>query len=459
MYYGCVSKPKRKFPLKRELPPGNFYGEGCMRTIGLIFAFLFFFLTLSGFSAEGASWTQRAELTASNGGADDQLGESAAISGNTAVLGAPEAPVGSNNQEGAAYVYVKPASGWKNMTQVAELTPSDGGPAVHFGSSVAIDGEVIVVGEPWAKIGSHNSQGALYVYVKPAGGWKDMTETAKLTASDGAVLDLLGVSVTILGDTIVGSAPFATIGSAGSAGAVYVFVKPRSGWKNMTQRAKLTASDPIFAAELGYGVSLSGTTVAAGARNYGTSIPGAAYVFVEPHSGWKNMTQTAKLTASQATNGDQLGLSISINGNVVVAGAPDETVGSNGYQGASYIWVRPASGWKSTSKAARITASDGAAGNYLGCSVSLAGNTLVVGAFGVTVGSNAGQGAVYMYRKPESGWNTTSKFNAKLTASDGTESAWLGNSVRNVSNTVLAGAPGQTIAGNSQQGTAYIFQK
>jgi hypothetical protein len=171
------------------------------------------------------------------------------------------------------------------------------------------------------------------------------------------------------------------------------------------------------------------------------------------------MTQTAKLTASQATNGDQLGISISINGNVVVAGAPDETVGSNGYQGAAYIWVRPASGWKNMSKAARITASDGAAGNYLGCSVSQAGNTLVVGAFGVTVGSNASQGAVYVYRKPASGWKTASKFNAKLTASDGTESAWLGNSVHNVSNTVLAGAPGQTIAGNSQQGAAYIFQK
>jgi hypothetical protein len=429
-----------------------------MRTIALTLAF-FLFLPSSGFAAERASWAQRAELTASGGGAGDQLGECAAMSGNTVVLGAPQARVGSNNQEGAAYVYVRPAGGWKDMTQVAMLTPSDGQPAVHFASSVAIDGDVIVVGDPYARIGSNNGQGALYVYVKPSGGWKDMTETAKLTASDGGVLSELGVSAAILGNTIVGSAPFTTIGSNGSAGAVYVFVKPKSGWKSMTQRARLTASDPVFGAELGYSVSLSGTTIAAGAINYGTTMPGAAYVFVEPSRGWKNMTQTAKLTAQNATNGDLLGFSISINGNVVVAGAPDENVGSNTEQGAAYIWVRPASGWKNTTKAAEISASDGAAGNLLGYSVSLAGNTLLTGAIGAAVGSNASQGAVYVYGKPATGWKTTSNFDAKLTASDGTSSAWLGNSARIVSHTVLAGAPGQTIAGNSQQGSAYIFGK
>jgi hypothetical protein len=91
--------------------------------------------------------------------------------------------------------------------------------------------------------------------------------------------------------------------------------------------------------------------------------------------------------------------------------------------------------------------------------VSLAGNTLLTGAIGAAVGSNASQGAVYVYGKPATGWKTTSNFEAKLTASDGTSSAWLGNSARIVSHTVLAGAPGQTIAGNSQQGSAYIFGK
>ena len=428
-----------------------------MRTAALILSSLL--LTCCTMTAESLSWMQSAELTASNGGAGDQLGECAAISGNTVVLGAPQAAVGSNNQEGAAFVYVKPATGWRDTIQLARLTPSDGQPAVHFGSSVAIDGNVIVVGEPFAKIGSHGNQGALYVFVEPAGGWKDMTETAKLTASDGQIFDELGGSVAILGKTIVGSAPFATIQATGSAGAVYVFTEPKSGWRNATEHAKLTPSDPVFGGEMGYSVSFSGKTIAAGAPYYGTHKPGAAYVFVEPSGGWKNATQTAKLTGSHATNDDLLGFSISINGNTVVAGAPDENIGSNIEQGAAYVWVEPSSGWKNMRQTAKVTASDGSGGNFLGYAVSLAGKTLATGAIGVTVGSNADQGAVYLYSKPANGWKTTSKFKAKLTASDGTSLAWFGNSVRVVNSTVVAGAPGQTIGGNSQQGLAYVFEK
>ena len=428
-----------------------------MRTIALIL--LSVVLTCCMMAAESLNWTQRAELTASSGGAGDQLGECAAISGNIVVLGAPQAAVGSNNQEGAAFVYVKPTNGWTDMTQVARLTPSDGQPAVHFGSSVAIDGNVIVVGEPFAKIGSHGNQGALYVFVKPAGGWKDMTETAKLTASDGQIFDELGGSVAIRGNTIVGSAPFATIQSTGSAGAVYVFTKAKTGWKNETEHAKLTPSDPAFGGEMGYSVSFSGKTIAAGAPYFGTHKPGAAYVFVEPGGGWKDATQTAKLTGSHAANDDLLGFSISIHGNTVVAGAPDENIGSNNEQGAAYIWVEPSSGWKNMRQTAKVTAFDGTGGNFLGYSVSLAGKTLATGAIGVTIGSNADQGAVYLYTKPGRGWKTTSKFNGKLTASDGTALAWFGNSVRIVNSTVVAGAPGQTIGGNSQQGLGYVFEQ
>ncbi len=405
-----------------------------------------------------AAWAQLAELTASDGGAGDQLAESVAVSGNTVVLGAPQAPVGSNNQEGCAYVYVKPASGWGNSTQLAKLTPSDGGPAVHFGGSVAIDGDTIVVGEPYAKIGSHGNQGAAYIFVKPAGGWTDMTETAKLTASDGQVFDLLGASVAIQGRLVVAAAPFATVQSVGSAGAVYVFLKPATGWKDGTQNAKLTASNPKFGAELGYSVSISGQAIAAGAPNYSGQGSGAAYVFVKPASGWKDMNQAAELTASQGTSGDLLGFSASIIGDTVVAGAPDTVIDSKKEQGAAYVWVKPASGWKNEIQKARLIASDGVVGNFFGFGVSVAKKTVLVGAIGVTVGSNLQQGAAYLYKEPANGWKSTAKFNAKLTASDGTEYAWFGNSVMIKTNTLLVGAPGQTRGSNSQQGEGYIFQ-
>src|SRR6266478_5679876 len=113
---------------------------------------------------------QLAELTASDSrGPEDNFGASIAMSGDTIVVGAPFA----SNTTGAAYVFVKPASGWANMTETAELTASDGYTFLDFGTSVGISGDTIVVGS----IG-HN---AAYVFTRPAGGWKNMTETAVLS--------------------------------------------------------------------------------------------------------------------------------------------------------------------------------------------------------------------------------------------------------------------------------------
>ncbi len=145
-------------------------------------------------------WIQAAKLTASDGAASDSFGASVAVSGDTIVVGADGTHVGANLAQGSAYVFVKPTGGWSGMTQTAKLTASDGVAYDHFGISVAISGDTIVVGAS----GSNSSQGAAYVFVKPTGGWTGaMTQTAKLTASDGAANDYFGGSVAISGDTIV----------------------------------------------------------------------------------------------------------------------------------------------------------------------------------------------------------------------------------------------------------------
>ena len=126
------------------------------------------------------------------------------------------------------------------FVQQAILTPSDGERFNLFGDSVAVSGDVIVVGAPGATVGDQDSQGAVYVFVRPAGGWVSATEAARFTASDGIRNDNLGTSVAISGDTIVAGAP--SIGGD-DPGAVYVFVKPGGGWANGTETAKLTASD------------------------------------------------------------------------------------------------------------------------------------------------------------------------------------------------------------------------
>ena len=126
-------------------------------------------------------------------------------SGDTIVIGAPENNA-KGSESGAAYVFVKPSGGWDDTTQTAKLTASDGAAEDWFGISVSASGDTIVVGAQWNDA-KGNDSGAAYVFVKPSEGWHDATQTAKLTASDEAAYDEFGASVSVAGDTIVTGAP------------------------------------------------------------------------------------------------------------------------------------------------------------------------------------------------------------------------------------------------------------
>jgi len=116
------------------------------------------------------------------------------------------------------------------------------------------------------------------------------------------------------------------------------------------------------------------------------------------------MTQTAELTASDGAANDYLGLPVAISGDTIVAGVPFHKVGSNSKQGAAYVFVMPSSGWATAphpmTQTAELTASDGAAGDDLGGSVAISGSTVVAGAGGHKVGSSAFQGAAYVFFAP-----------------------------------------------------------
>jgi hypothetical protein len=388
--------------------------------------------------------TQLAELSASDGATGDYFGVSTAISGNTVV-------VGSNNavaSAGAAYVFVQPSSGWANALQTAKLTASDGKTGDGFGNSVSICGNTIVVGAPGHETGNR-LQGAAYVFVKPSTGWQDMTETAELTALDGSEEDAFGVALAISGNTIA-------IGSTGNnnyLGAVYVYLKPVAGWKTTSHfQAKLTDSGDA-AGELGIAVALTDNTVVAGAYN-DNGAPGAAYVFVRPLGGWISTTQTAKLTASDGASVDSFGLSVAISGSTVLVGARNAP--SNGVTvGAAYIFAEPATGWIDANETAKLTASDAQAYSGLGFSVAIDGNTAAVGAAWAAIGQNQLQGASYVFVKPTAGWQTTSRFNSKLTALGGTANSLFGTSASISGPTIAIGSYGT----NAEEGSAYVFGK
>ena len=310
-----------------------------------------------------------ARLSASDGAASDAFGSSVAISGNTIFVGANNAAVGPNLQQGATYIFVEPATGWATMTQTAKLTASDGKATDGFGQSVSISGPKLVVGAAgW--LASTKTPGAAYLFVRPSSGWATTsTFRAKLTPSDGAAGDLFGYGVAINQDTVVVGAP----GQGGGYGSAYVFVKPTTGWKSSTETGKLVPSDASTVGAHGNSVAVSGNTIAVGAPGSGG---GAVYVFLKPPTGWTTVNETAKLTASDVLSGAALGSSVAIGGNAVAAGAPNRRFGQ--YQtGAIYLFLRPATGWSNMTQTFRgIGSVDDR--DEMGLSVAFVGNSTVV---------------------------------------------------------------------------------
>ena len=200
-----------------------------------------------------------------------------------------------------------------DIPQQGKLTASD--PAANneqFGWSVAVSGNTLVIGVPWADVViggvQYPDRGALYVFTKPAGGtWASATQQAKLTITDytgGG--ETLGHDVAIDGDTIVAVAPGASVfrtWNRAAAGAAFVFTKPAGGWVNTSQQAaKLSASDAEGQPnpdQFGDSIEISGDTVVVGApgANGAASDSGAAYVFTKPAGGWfSELNETVKLT-------------------------------------------------------------------------------------------------------------------------------------------------------------------
>jgi hypothetical protein len=391
------------------------------------------------------TWLQLAELTPTVRTTNDWFGVSIAISGNTVVVGDFDPNI---ETFGAVYVYVKPASGWTNMTQVAKLTSSDNGEG--FGTSVSISGNTVVVGaantsnfdDPQA------GPGAAYVFVKPASGWTDMTETAKLTASDGQAGDAFGDSVSISRNTIAVGAFFATDSSNNQfAGKAYVFVRPSGGWTgDLNQTAELTASDSQLLNYMGASITTNGNNVVAGAYGH-NNFQGVGYVFTKPTGGWANATQTAELTASDGGGSNDFGFCAAMSGNTVLLGAP----GAGGSKGEGYVFVEPAGGWVNMTETAKLRTSAATSGDSFGQSAAISRNAAVVGAPGATVGGNFGQGAAYVFTKPSAGWTSTSHA-TELTASDGVGNDNFGASVGVSGKTLVTGE-----IGNSNPGAAYVF--
>ncbi|MBK8036391.1 MAG: FG-GAP repeat protein [Verrucomicrobiaceae bacterium] len=427
---------------------------------------------------------QQAYVKASNTGADDLFGLSVSISGDTVAVGAlweDSSTTGINStpddaaaDSGAVYVFVRSGGAW---TQQAFLKSSNSQAGDHFGASVSISNETLIVGAPAedSQTTGINStpdefasqSGAAYVFVRSGAIW---TQQAYLKASNTGVGDFFGDRVAIDADTVVvgarGEASSSTgvnstsNNSAPNAGAAYVFVRSGSTW---AQQAYLKASNTGGLDTFGYSLALSRDTVVVGAIREDSdttgvnSIPnelatnaGAAYVFFRNGTTW---TQQAFLKASNTGANDFYGVSVAISGDTLVVGSDAEDSSTTGVNstpnesadgaGAAYVYVRSGTTW---TQQAYLKASNTGTGDNFGSSVAINENTLVVGAWledsstaGVNTTPNEAAtdaGAAYVFTRTGSVWTQ----DAYLKAGNPGAADYFGRDVAISGDTVIVGA-------------------
>ncbi len=278
----------------------------------------------AGFNSGGAylfnvtTGAQLHKLTAADGAALDNFGNSVSISGDAAIVGA-HADDDAGEYSGSAYVFDATTG-----EQLHKLTADDASASDWFGRSVSISGNIAIIGSLRDNHAGGYDAGSAYIYDTTTG-----AQLRKLTAEDAAAWDIFGTSVSISGD-------IAIIGASGdddggdSSGSAYLF--------NVTtgeQLHKLTADDTAALDYFGGSVSISGDVAIIGAPGdvYETDILGSVYLF-DVTTG----EQLQKLTADDAAVDDWFGYSVSISGDIAVVGAAMDDDGGDG-SGSAYLFA------------------------------------------------------------------------------------------------------------------------
>lgn len=389
------------------------------------------------------------KMKASDAADGDCLGESTAVDGDTAVVGAPYADISAGN-EGAAYVFYRNKGGTNKWGQVAKLTASDGAASDYFGVSVAVSGDYIVVGAS-GRDGRGTDIGAAYVFYRDQGGTDNWGQVKEITAGDGASGDGFGGAVAVDGTTIVVGASGAD-GAGTDRGAAYIFYKDKGGDDNWGQAVELLPPTAEDSSQFGYAVSICGDLAAVGwpgLDGAGTD-RGAVGLYSRDEGGTDAWGAVMSIVPSDPEDGAWFGYAVSLKSDILAAGAPGVNGGGNN-RGAAYLFGKDASGnW---TQARKLTASDAGDSAEFGFSVSAeaGGDLVIVGSpYADGAGTRIGHAYVFMYKS--GAWGQTQI----ISSTDWANYDYLGYSVAVSGDFVLTGAPGEDGAG-TDRGAAYMF--
>lgn len=221
------------------------------------------------FTRSGAAWSQQAKLVAPSGAVDDLFGYSVGLDADTAVVGAFARDVGTVENAGAAFVFTRTAGTWTLQQQLVALDPSDWD---LLGYSVDISGDTIAAGA-YLDDTKGDAAGSAHVFIRSAGVW---TRQAELVALDGSPADFFGWSVAVDGDLAVVGA-MNDDAAALYGGSAYTFTRTGTTW---LAPAKLVGSDTASEDSFGYSVAIDGRTAAVGAPGADRAAAGSGSVYV-----------------------------------------------------------------------------------------------------------------------------------------------------------------------------------
>jgi hypothetical protein len=387
------------------------------------------------------TWGQVQRIVGSTSVADDRFGNSVTISGDTVAVGAPQATTGA----GAVFVFARNQGGADTWGQVVAL-PGAAGSA--FGTAVSLFNDTLIIGAPGRSTAPNTGNGAAFVHSRNTGGANAWGQVKELLATDRANSDVFGAAVAISGDTIVIGAP-----NKADGGAAYIFARNQGGIDNWGQVRKLIAPNAASGNFFGSAVAISGDTALVSAP-IANSLTGLTAVYLRNQDGADQWGLNHVLEVDDAPAG-VLGRSVAIDGLFIGLGASNATVSGQTAAGAAYTFVRSGNTW-----AQLVQRGDGEAGDVdnFGYAVALSGDTLAVGASGDDEGATTNRGAVYLFRRNQTGadtWTVLKKL-VHPTPAGGDD---YGFSVDLEGDTLVVGARRDDIPGVTDAGSAFIYRR
>jgi len=277
------------------------------------------------FTRSGDTFAETQKLVASDGISGDAFGNAITIEGTTALIAAKGATIGSNTLQGKVYVFTADGGNW---SQQQVLIADDGASNDLFGSSIALEGSVALIGAPTLTYNFLHA-GWAYVFTESNGTW---TQAHKIIPDDSALGDQFGAAVGLSGDVAL----ISTTGNQFAHGAAYAFKNDGGAW---TQLQKFGPSDSASGDEFGNALAMSGKIAVIGAqRMMVDDHQGAAYVFNQAVDG--TWSQSEEFTESAGTSLDFFGGAIAFDGSTALIGVPGATVNDAQFQGAAAFYMR-----------------------------------------------------------------------------------------------------------------------